>query len=374
VTRTVDLDQLAADLHDLAGDSYTEHPTSGTRDRAAHTLNRRYKAVLAELRDLSVEFDHGLPIPASIPASTAPWRARSLLSEFQQILTQQVALQTAHTTTGSGGLLDQLTHPGGRTMTSPAGGERIHASKPGSRPPASLAAVDLLTEIETAVWQHDADLRDALNDHHVDERPWRQALTVLAALCRRLPHAETHPLTAAVARDVASWRRTCRVLLGYTGGKVLLANDCPVCGQQTLRVSVDMDSDITCTGQVDLCDPTGEVLPDRDGLALSVRCFDPTDGQPTRWSRTAWVAYLEQHHVAGLLTTEAAAFRAQVDPATIRQWKARGILTPVGGTARHPLWLRSDVQRVAEESLALRAAVPGQRSAPITETYAEVVA
>lgn len=352
MTRTVDLDQLTADIHDLTG-HYTEHPTAGTRDRARQSLHRRLRAADHDLRDLGVPFTHGFPTPTRPPV-----HVRSLLALRGQLITQLANLDTPAETTG--GLLGQLADPD-RTRAG-GGGERTRAGKPGSRPPGSLAAVDLLALIESAVWDHDADLRDLLQDHLNTERSWQQALDALAPLCRRLPGAETHPLTVAVARDVQSWRHTCRVLLGYTSPRILLQNDCPVCGQQTLRMSPDMDSDIVCTGQVTFTDTTGAVLPDREGLPLTVRCVDPDNGQNTRWSRHAWIGYLEQQHTNGMVTTEAAAYLAEVSGSTIRRWRAEGKITPVGGTAQHPLWARA-------EMLALRKPVPGQRSAPILESY-----
>lgn len=355
---SVDLDQLAALVHDLTG-GYSEHPTAGSRDRAAQALDRRLKAALNDLRALDVTFDHGLPVPASIPACRQPWTARSLIATVRQILRQQRTLQTLPLP--SGGLLTQLARAADRTLTSPDGGERIHSSKPGSRPPASLHALDLLAQIEAAVWTHDADLRDALADHLNVERPWLTALDALPALCRRLPDPEHHPLTQAVSREVNSWRRTCRVALRYAAPSVQLANDCPECGQQTLRVSADMDSDITCTGRILLLDPAGEPLEDRDGQPLIVRCYDPQTGLVPRWSRHAWSNLLEAQHAAGLLTTDAAALLVNRDPSTIRRWRAEGKITPAGGTASHPLWLRADILACAPTL------IPEQRT-PITES------
>lgn len=49
------------------------------------------------------------------------------------------------------------------------------------------------------------------------------------------------------------------------------------------------------------------------------------------------------------LTVPLAAALVGVQPGTIRQWRHRGYLKPVGGTARHPLYAAADVIRVAEE-------------------------
>ena len=38
------------------------------------------------------------------------------------------------------------------------------------------------------------------------------------------------------------------------------------------------------------------------------------------------------------LTTREAAFVLGLKGATIRDWRRRGLITPVGGTPRHPIW------------------------------------
>ncbi|MFE9853567.1 MULTISPECIES: hypothetical protein [Streptomyces] len=62
----------------------------------------------------------------------------------------------------------------------------------------------------------------------------------------------------------------------------------------------------------------------------------------------------------GTLTTSMAAMSADVAPATIRDWRRRGILTPCGGSPKRPLY------RVADVHAARNAAKPtrnNQRSA-----------
>lgn len=49
------------------------------------------------------------------------------------------------------------------------------------------------------------------------------------------------------------------------------------------------------------------------------------------------------------VTTGDAAILANVAPATIRQWSARGYLTPAGKSGRTTLYARADVERVARQ-------------------------
>ncbi|MGW0933645.1 MerR family transcriptional regulator [Streptomyces sp. NPDC002666] len=46
----------------------------------------------------------------------------------------------------------------------------------------------------------------------------------------------------------------------------------------------------------------------------------------------------------GLLTTKLAALNCGVQPATIRDWVRRGILTPCGGTPKRPVYRLADVE------------------------------
>ncbi|MDH2392332.1 hypothetical protein QCN29_26855 [Streptomyces sp. HNM0663] len=61
----------------------------------------------------------------------------------------------------------------------------------------------------------------------------------------------------------------------------------------------------------------------------------------------------------GTLTTSMAALAADVQPATIRDWVRRGILTPCGGTPKRPVYRIEDVQAARAAAKPSR---PGQRS------------
>lgn len=176
----------------------------------------------------------------------------------------------SHTT----GLILRLQNTAERVLTSTGSTERIARNKPGSRPPArgSDQATDLLAQIETGVWQHDAELRDELDAHLSYERPFLTALDHLPGLIGRLPNAETHYLTRRVARSVRSWRNACRVQLGYVAPMTSLQAPCPMCEQQSLIVRADAGSDVVCV---------------TDG------CVDD-QGRPSRWDRYTWTQLLVQ--------------------------------------------------------------------------------
>ncbi|MDT9689402.1 hypothetical protein Q5762_13860 [Streptomyces sp. P9(2023)] len=62
---------------------------------------------------------------------------------------------------------------------------------------------------------------------------------------------------------------------------------------------------------------------------------------------------------AGTLTTSMAALSADVEPATIRDWVRRGILTRCGGTPKRPVYRIDDVKAARTAAKPNR---PGQRS------------
>ncbi|MFF7180152.1 hypothetical protein [Streptomyces sp. NPDC008121] len=62
---------------------------------------------------------------------------------------------------------------------------------------------------------------------------------------------------------------------------------------------------------------------------------------------------------AGTLTTSMAALAAGVQPATIRDWVRRGVLTRCGGTPKRPVYRIADVQAARGAAKPNR---PGQRA------------
>lgn len=176
------------------------------------------------------------------------------------------------------GLIARVRNTPERVLTSSGLTERVSSGKAGSRAPSSSsdAARDLLARIETDVWKHDADLRDALDAHLSYERPWLTALDFLPDLARRLPHAEKHDLTRKLEKSVRSWRNACRVLLGYVAPMTTLQAACPLCGEHSLIVRADAGSDVICT---------------TDG------CEDD-NGRPPRWDRYTWTQLLTDREVS----------------------------------------------------------------------------
>ncbi|MFH9957324.1 hypothetical protein ACH4OX_24365 [Streptomyces roseolus] len=61
---------------------------------------------------------------------------------------------------------------------------------------------------------------------------------------------------------------------------------------------------------------------------------------------------------AGTLTTSLAALAVGVQPATVRDWVRRGILTRCGGSPRRPVFRVEDVQAARAAAKPTR---PGQR-------------
>lgn len=61
----------------------------------------------------------------------------------------------------------------------------------------------------------------------------------------------------------------------------------------------------------------------------------------------------------GTLTTSMAALSTGVQPATIRDWVRRGVLTRCGGTPKRPVYRINDVQAACDAAKPTRS---GQRS------------
>ncbi|MFI7234451.1 hypothetical protein [Streptomyces cyaneofuscatus] len=61
----------------------------------------------------------------------------------------------------------------------------------------------------------------------------------------------------------------------------------------------------------------------------------------------------------GTLTTRLAALNSGVQPATIRDWVRRGLLTRCGGTPKRPLYRLADVEAARTAAKPTR---PGQRA------------
>lgn len=59
------------------------------------------------------------------------------------------------------------------------------------------------------------------------------------------------------------------------------------------------------------------------------------------------------------LPADLAALAAGITPATLRDWRRRGLITPVGGTARRPLYAVADLHRAQQAPKSRRTQLPG---------------
>lgn len=173
----------------------------------------------------------------------------------------------------SHGLIAELQDIAARVLTR-AGTPGGRPGKPGSRPPSgdSNGALDLLAEIETGVWQYDADLRDLLDAHLDYERTWQHALSSLPGLVGRLPDAESHPLAHETSHAVNAWRRHAQLHLRHVAPMRRLEATCHYCGEQSLIVRADASTDVICT--------TNDCKDER--------------GETPRWTRETWALLLGQ--------------------------------------------------------------------------------
>jgi hypothetical protein len=144
----------------------------------------------------------------------------------------------------SEGLYQQLRAAMGE-LPGAAGGEHVHAGKPGSRPPVGWRA---------DVSQLLADI-DGRTREHVRERGGIRAETVLGL--RWLAKTSEPPVD--LVDDIREWRRLARLSLGYqvpsaglpevtcgqrryvSGGWTTIG-----CGERSLRVAVDVSSAVWC--------------------------------------------------------------------------------------------------------------------------------
>jgi hypothetical protein len=299
--RSVDLGQLHLTVHALLS-QYQERPTAFVRNTVREHLLLRLR--LTEKRLASLEEQDPL----------LPLRARRHLQDRERLRGQLAE----HPQRRPAGLLVQVAAPLPYRPSDDVG--TVSGGKPASRPPTTLQHLDLLTLIETGVIGHDCDLRDALDQHRAGDWPWQRMLWALPSLADQL--GGDHDLVRKLDRDLRSWHSSARVLLGYIAPMVTLTTPCPHCAQQSMIVREDASSDVVCT---------------------TVDCIDPDTDEQSRWPRTAWQQLLAGRYASGVVNTDAAALHLGVAPATLRDWKRRGLITPAGGTTRHPLWALADL-------------------------------
>lgn len=166
----------------------------------------------------------------------------------------------------------------GPTSSPRYGADVTSHPKPGSRPPMSLDAIDLLARIDTdaVALRRRADKAAGIPtlDRTRGFRGELRHLTWLLTEPDLLPDA--WPLT--VYRAARSWSADARVALSYLAPMMTLKPSCPDCGGE-LRVRADATSDVWCLGILE-----GPVLEDAD---FPLRCG-------AVWPRLLWVTLLDQ--------------------------------------------------------------------------------
>lgn len=327
--RTVDLGQLHLTVHALLG-QYEERPSRLVQDTSRARVDLALRTVDKDLAVFGVTDPDSHRARQTLQGSDLEpedRRAAAVLLAVRDRLRRRLLPLPRR---APAGLLLQLTAPLPARGADDAG--KVSSGKSGSRPPGTLQHLDLLVKIETGVIEHDCDMRDALDQHRGEDWHWHRMLWALPTLADQL--GADHDLVRRLDRDLRSWHSSARVLLTYIAPMVTLTTPCPHCAQESLIVREDASSDVVCT---------------------TPECIDPKTDSASRWPRGAWQQLLAGRYATGVVNTDAAALHLGVAPATVRDWKRRGLLEPVGGTQRHPLWRVEDLDRAARE-VAARAA------------------
>lgn len=318
--KPVDLGRLRLLVHALLG-NYQERPGVITQRASADRIRVDIALLDKELADLGYT-PARRGAPAALPTDPAArHEAVSRLAERSR-LTRLLALPWAEQPTLPG-LLDQLVDPDRPTAGAADDAGKVTTGKTGSKPPAPVEGpVDLLRSIVTNVRAHDAAIREELGDTTSQPRSWRRMLWDLPTLVLRLDQPEQHDRVRLLEQHLRSWHSAARVQLGYIAPMVTLTTPCPHCRQVSMIVREDATSDVVCT---------------------TPSCIDPKTDSASRWPRQTWKELLAGRYATGVVNTDAAAMHLGIAPATLRDWKRRGLVHPVGGTVRHPLWSLVDL-------------------------------
>jgi hypothetical protein len=169
------------------------------------------------------------------------------------------------------------------------GSDITSGSKPGSRPPASLHALDTLTEISTGIRQLRQTTASkagliggwtrATMRHELDRLAWL-AGSYWPNDTPRVNDDQAH----RILRELRGHATTARVALSYLAPVVALQVRCPDCDGE-LHVRADATSDVWCTGRLTLEGPA--VAPTAPWPIGTVPC-------PNRWARITWIDLLDQ--------------------------------------------------------------------------------
>ena len=169
------------------------------------------------------------------------------------------------------------------------GAEPTSHAKPGSRPPMSLDALELLASIDTdAVELRQRADKAAGIPTLTRARGFRGELRHLGWLLRETDTHDRPLLSDVWPRRVYSaaraWAADARVALSYLAPVATLNVTCPECGGAgTMRVRADASSDVWCDGRWDIEGPAVEGAP----WPVMARCG-------AVWPRFTWVQLLDQ--------------------------------------------------------------------------------
>lgn len=220
----------------------------------------------------------GRPTPRRVDHYT---RADGLITQLEQAAGRRPIRGIHPEPTPSPGLLEA-----GPTHGPKYGADVTSHSKPGSRPPTSLTALETLANIETAALQlrRDAD-RAAGLDTLTRGRGIRgeiKHLTWLLTTTRAGTPLLTDRWATRIYRELRTWAADARVTLSYLAPVATLQVVCPDCGGQ-LKVRADATSDVWCVGRWTV---EGPALPD-EPMPVSYRCG-------AVWPRLTWIQLLDQ--------------------------------------------------------------------------------
>lgn len=267
----------------------------GLRRRAnARTNLAQEIAVIAA--ELTTAYSTSTPVdPAAVPGWKPPTgrpaprkvRHETHAPGLVQQLHDAAGTRPARPTTTSGpvptpALVDAANIRGPRY-----GADTTGHTKPGSRPPTNLAAVDTLANIHATIRALRCDAHTAAG---------RRTITRPAPLHRELEHlawitgyhrADGTPaipdrLAQRILHELRGLSADARVVLSYLAPVVTLRVRCPDCGGE-MRVREDATSDVWCIGRIPLEGPP--VQGGRQPIG-HVPCG-------ARWSRFTWVQLLD---------------------------------------------------------------------------------
>lgn len=235
-----------------------------------------------------------------VPGTAIPSLARDAANG------QRIPAKTQHVNVDDG-LLVQLAHAAGVRPTrdeyneprstlwllepGPARGTRYGAdtgghTKPGSRPPMSLDALDTLTHITSGITtlRREADKAAGASARLVamrrTPRDEFRHMTWLLTTARDGQPLLTDTWARRIYRSACAWHADARVALSYLAPVATLQVPCPECGGE-LKVRADATSDVWCAGAWTV-----------EGPPLEGRSWPVTYPHRATWPRITWIDLL----------------------------------------------------------------------------------